>query len=88
MSDATGAPNAGGLALKLTALGGGNGAFTRDERYGSRKTSAPPPEPPPPGTGNDSVVPFLEGLAAIEDHMVMVLNLVALTGGVQLAEAA
>jgi flagellar assembly protein FliH len=48
MSDATGAPNAGGLALKLTALGGGNGAFTRDERYGSRKTSAPPPEPAPP----------------------------------------
>jgi purine-binding chemotaxis protein CheW len=45
-------------------------------------------QPPPPGTGNDSVVPFLEGLAAIEDHMVMVLNLVALTGGVQLAEAA
>jgi purine-binding chemotaxis protein CheW len=45
-------------------------------------------QPPPPGTGNDSVVPFLEGLAAIDDHMVMVLNLVALTGGVQLAEAA
>ena len=45
-------------------------------------------QPPPPGTGNDSVVQFLEGLAAIDDHMVMVLNLVALTGGVQLAEAA
>ena len=35
---------------------------------------------PPPGVGNDSVVPFLEGLAAIDDKMVMVLNLVALTG--------
>ena len=45
-------------------------------------------QPPPPGTGNDSVVQFLEGLAAIDGHMVMVLNLVALTGGVQLAEAA
>jgi purine-binding chemotaxis protein CheW len=45
-------------------------------------------QPPPPGTGNDSVVPFLEGLAAIDDQMVMVLNLMALTGGVQLAEAA
>lgn len=43
---------------------------------------------PPPGVGNDSVVPFLEGLAAIEDKMVMVLNLVALSDGAQLAAAA
>lgn len=43
---------------------------------------------PPPGVGNDSVVPFLEGLAAIDDKMVMVLNLVALTGEAQLAAAA
>ncbi len=43
---------------------------------------------PPPGVGNDHVVPFLEGLAAIDDKMVMVLNLVALTGEAQLAAAA
>ena len=43
---------------------------------------------PPPGVGNDSVVPFLEGLAAIDDKMVMVLNLAALTGEAQLAVAA
>jgi len=33
---------------------------------------------PPPVTSGDSVVPFLEGLAALEDRMVMVLNLDAL----------
>ncbi len=34
--------------MKLTALGGGNGLFTRDERYGSAKArSAPQPEPEP-----------------------------------------
>ncbi|AIT81168.1 MULTISPECIES: chemotaxis protein CheW [Novosphingobium] len=33
----------------------------------------------PPSTGNDSVVPFLEGLAAIDDNMVMVLDLQALS---------
>ena len=43
---------------------------------------------PPPGVGNDSVVPFLEGLAAIEDKMVMVLNLLALSDGSQFAAAA
>ena len=43
---------------------------------------------PPPGVGNDSVVPFLEGLAAIEDKMVMVLNLFALSEGASLAAAA
>jgi purine-binding chemotaxis protein CheW len=43
---------------------------------------------PPPGVGNDSVVPFLEGLAAIEDKMVMVLNLFALSEGAHLAAAA
>ncbi|MBA4353722.1 MAG: chemotaxis protein CheW, partial [Novosphingobium sp.] len=31
---------------------------------------------------------FLEGLAAIEDRMVMVLNLAALSDGAQIAEAA
>ena len=45
-------------------------------------------QPPPPTAGQDTVVPFLEGLAAIEDHMVMVLNLAALTDGAQLVEAA
>ena len=43
---------------------------------------------PPPSAGNDTVVPFLEGLAAIEDRMVMVLNLAALTDGARLDEAA
>jgi len=35
-------------------------------------------QPPPPGAGQDAVVPFLDGLAAIGDQMVMVLNLAAL----------
>lgn len=33
----------------------------------------------PPSTGDDSVVPFLEGLTAIEEKMVMVLDLPALS---------
>lgn len=45
-------------------------------------------QPPPPTSSGDMVVPFLEGLAAIEDRMVMVLNLAALTDGAQVAEAA
>lgn len=45
-------------------------------------------QPPPASAGNDTVVPFLEGLAAIEDRMVMVLNLSALAHGAQLSEAA
>lgn len=45
-------------------------------------------QPPPPTAGQDTVVPFLEGLAAIEDRMVMVLNLAALSASAQLAEAA
>lgn len=45
-------------------------------------------QPPPPTSSGDTVVPFLEGLAAIEDRMVMVLNLAALTDGAQVAEAA
>jgi flagellar assembly protein FliH len=48
MSDEAGALQNGGLALKLTALGGGNGAFTRDARFGVRAAPvAPPPEPEP-----------------------------------------
>ncbi|MEJ2409072.1 MAG: chemotaxis protein CheW [Novosphingobium sp.] len=34
---------------------------------------------PPPTTGQEDVTPFLEGLAAIEDRMVMVLDLQALS---------
>lgn len=45
-------------------------------------------QPPPPTSSGDTVVPFLEGLAAIEDRMVMVLNLAALIDGAQVAEAA
>ncbi len=33
---------------------------------------------PPPAMSQDGVVPFLEGLSAIDDRMVMVLNLQAL----------
>lgn len=43
---------------------------------------------PPPSTGSDAVVPFLEGLVAQEDRMVMVLDLAALTADDVLPEAA
>lgn len=43
---------------------------------------------PPPATGSDTVVPFLEGLAAIGDDMVMVLDLAALASDETLPEAA
>ena len=43
---------------------------------------------PPPATSGDSIVPFIEGLAAIEDRMVMVLSLDALSAASELAEAA
>ncbi len=44
-------------------------------------------QPPPSGAG-DAVVRFLEGLAAIDESMVMVLDLPALTATDTLAEAA
>lgn len=43
---------------------------------------------PPPVTANDSIVTFLEGLAAIDDRMVMVLNLSALSDSAEFGEAA
>lgn len=43
---------------------------------------------PPPMTANDGIVPFLEGLAAIDDRMVQVLNLPALAGDDRVSEAA
>ena len=43
---------------------------------------------PPPVTSNDSIVMFLEGLAAIDDRMVMVLNLSALGDTGEFSEAA
>ncbi|RVU07853.1 chemotaxis protein CheW [Novosphingobium umbonatum] len=43
---------------------------------------------PPPSTANDSIITFLEGLAAIEDKMVMVLALGALGDGNEFGEAA
>lgn len=43
---------------------------------------------PAPATGSDSLVQFLDGLAAIDDHMVQVLNLAAISAGEELAEAA
>lgn len=43
---------------------------------------------PPPATGDDKVVPFIEGLAPIEDRMVMVLDLDMLSSGEAMAVAA
>jgi len=43
---------------------------------------------PPPPTADSNVVPFLAGLAAFDDQMVMVLELSALADGEALAEAA
>ncbi|WP_420381467.1 chemotaxis protein CheW [Novosphingobium sp.] len=37
-------------------------------------------QPPPAGTGHDGVMPFLHGLIAAGDRMVMVLDLAALLG--------
>jgi len=42
----------------------------------------------PPTAGQDEVVPFLEGLAAIEEQMVMVLDLGALSASGETALAA
>jgi purine-binding chemotaxis protein CheW len=43
---------------------------------------------PPPHTGPDAVVPFLHGLAALGERMVMVLDLDKLGAGEHLAQAA
>lgn len=43
---------------------------------------------PPPATSTDAVVPYLEGLVAQEDRMVMVLDLPGLTSDADLPEAA
>lgn len=43
---------------------------------------------PAPPSGGDNVVQFLDGLAAIDDTMVQVLNLAALSAQTELAEAA
>ena len=43
---------------------------------------------PPPATSTDGVVPYLEGLVAQEDRMVMVLDLPGLTSDAELPEAA
>ena len=43
---------------------------------------------PPPNTGSDNVVPYLEGLVAQDDKMVMILDLAGLTNDVVLPEAA
>jgi len=43
---------------------------------------------PPPSTADSNVVPFLAGLAALDDQMVMVLELAALGDSEILAEAA
>ena len=43
---------------------------------------------PPPATGQDGLNAFIDGLAAIDGRMVMVLNLAALAGSDITAEAA
>lgn len=43
---------------------------------------------PPPATGGDMVVSFLEGLAAVNDRMVMILDLDEVGSDLKLAEAA
>lgn len=43
---------------------------------------------PPPASADDGMIQFLEGLAASEDRMVMVLNLAALGAAGELAQAA
>jgi purine-binding chemotaxis protein CheW len=42
----------------------------------------------PPATTGDAMLPFLEGLAAAEDRMVMVLDLKTVSAGEELAEVA
>ena len=42
----------------------------------------------PPSSSDDSIIPFIEGLVAIEEQMVMVLDLAAINADVDLAEAA
>jgi purine-binding chemotaxis protein CheW len=43
---------------------------------------------PPPVTATDAVVPYLEGLVAIDDRMAMVLDLASLTTEIPMGEAA
>lgn len=43
---------------------------------------------PPPTNANDAVIPYLEGLIALEDKMVMILELSKLISDVELANAA
>lgn len=42
---------------------------------------------PPPSIGDDSASVFLEGLASVDDRMVMVLSLARLTEGTELPES-
>ncbi|WP_068072490.1 chemotaxis protein CheW [Novosphingobium lentum] len=42
----------------------------------------------PPATSNDGIVPFIEGLAAIDEQMVMILDLDRLNADDQVPEAA
>jgi len=43
---------------------------------------------PPPASSDNSIVPFIEGLVAIEEQMVMILNLAAIHTDDELADAA
>ncbi|WP_408586740.1 chemotaxis protein CheW [Novosphingobium sp.] len=75
-------------AIIVTQLGAQVGGWIVDSVSDIVTVPSEAMQPPPPTAGNDTVVPFLEGLAAIEDQMVMVLNLQALSDGNHLAEAA
>ena len=75
-------------AIIVTQLGAQVGGWIVDSVSDIVTVPSDALQPPPPTAGHDTVVPFLEGLAAIEDHMVMVLNLAALSDRTQMAEAA
>ena len=75
-------------AIIVTQFGAQVGGWIVDSVSDIAAVSGQTLQVPPPGVGNDSVVPFLEGLAAIDDKMVMVLNLAALTGEAKFAVGA
>lgn len=75
-------------AIIVTQMGSQIGGWIVDAVSDIVTVPADALQPPPPTAGQDAVVPFLDGLAAIDDRMVMVLNLAALSAGAQLSEAA
>lgn len=74
-------------AIIVTQLGGQSRGLIVDS-VSDIVTIAADALQPPPVTSSDGVVPFIEGLAAIDDHMVMVLDLDRLSADTLLPEAA